>query len=955
RPCSVYINGQFLGIHNIREKQDAEYTDYYHGIDPDSLDYIENDAEIKEGDAVAYQQLVARLNAGVQSDGAFQALDAIADTKDFTDYIISQIFVANTSWGHNIALFRKRSSSGRWRWLLHDYDRGFDLANVNSTAMSWATATNGAAYSNPAFGTLFLRKMLENNAFKQRFITRFADHLYVTYNPVTINKRVDLHANWIRPEMPRQVARWQGTTSSYGDAIPSIAFWENEVAKLKQFGMQRNSYMFSDLSSFFGLAGTSTLNLEVSDAAHGFIRLHDLKVPSYPWTGNYFQNRAFTLTAVANPGFNFVRWEKVISSQVTLLAAGSIWKYSDATSAPPSNWYQTDFNDAGWSTGLAQLGYGDGDEATVLSYGGNANNKTPSYYFRSGFNVADPTAFAGLLARLKADDGAVVYLNGSEVWRLNMSASPTVISFSTLALSTVSGTGENAWNEISLPSSLLVSGQNEVAVEIHQVDGVSSDISFDFEMQGTINGSPEIVGSNAVLDVTLDTNPHTLKAVFESDGSCGILPDSILQNLTLTLSCSPYIAAGDVVVKPNVTLTVEPGVEIQFPEKAGLWILGDVQMKGTANSPILIKNKTGSETWGGIFLKNATSISSFSYIRMENASAGSQRLYYPAAISAYHSDMNLDHLDLTYVRDNPVFARFSNVSLTNSTLKSTVTGDCINVKQGFAIVENCEFEGGTQPDMDAIDYDGVVDGIVRNNRIHDFRGDNCDGLDIGEQCQNLLIEKNFIYHCFDKGISVGQKSTAIVRNNVIAYTNIGLALKDESNVNVDHTTFFGNSQGVSSYEKNPGNLGGIGNIEDCIVSNASLDAYVFDSYSGLTMTRCLSDLDSISSPGNLNADPHFVNPTLYNFNLLPGSPAIGIGVGGTNLGASSLPVYNGQPQLMISEILYNDTLTSRGEFLEIYNPGNVAVDMEGYALTSAIDFTFPVGAMISPGGTVLIA
>ncbi|MEP6796166.1 MAG: CotH kinase family protein, partial [Saprospiraceae bacterium] len=955
RPCSVYINGQYLGIHNIREKQDAEYTEYYHGIDPDSLDYLENDAEIKEGDAVAYQQLVARLNAGVQSDASFQALDAIADTKDFTDYIISQIFVANTSWGHNIALFRKRSSSGRWRWLLHDYDRGFDLNNVNSTAMSWATATNGAFYSNPAFGTLFLRKMLENNAFKERFITRFADHLYITYNPVTINNRVDLHAHWIRPEMPRQIARWQGTTSSYGDAIPNVAFWENEVAKLKQFGVQRNSYMFSDLSSFFGLAGTTTLNLEVSDAAHGFIRLHDLKVPSYPWTGKYFQNRSFTLTAEANPGFNFVHWEKISSSQDTLLGAGSNWKYRDATTSPPSDWNQPDFNDTGWLSGPAQLGYGDGDEATVLSFGGNSNNKTPSYYFRSSFNVVDSAAFGGLLARLKADDGAVVYLNGHEVWRLNMAAAPAVISFTTLALATISGAGENAWNEIILPASGLVAGQNEIAVEIHQVDVVSSDISFDFEMQGTINGTPEILGNNPAIDVTLDTNPRTLKAIFESDGTCGVLPDTIFQNLTLSILCSPYIAAGDVVVKPNVTLTVEPGVEIQFPKMASLWIQGDVHMNGTSDSPILVKNETGSTTWGGIFLKNATSTSSFSFVRLENASAGSQRIYFPAAISAYNSDITLDNMDLTDVTDNPVFVRLSNVELTNSKLKSTVTGDCINVKQGFAIVENCDFEGGTQPDMDAIDYDGVVDGIVRNNRIHDFRGDNCDGLDIGEQCQNLLIEKNFIFNCFDKGISVGQNSTATVRNNVIANTYIGIALKDESNVNVEHCTFFGNRQGVSAYEKNPGNLGGIGSIEDCIVSNASMDAYVFDGYSGLTLSRCLSDLDSISSPGNLNADPHFVNPTFYDFNLLSGSPAIGIGAGGTNLGASTLPVYNGQPQLMISEILYNDTLTSYGEFIEIYNPGSLSVDMTGYSLSSAVDFTFPSGATISPGKVVVIA
>jgi parallel beta-helix repeat protein len=955
RPTAVFINGQYFGIHNIREKQDAEYTEYYHHIAPDSLDYIENDAVVKEGNDVAYQQMVNMLNAGVQSDVKFHALDSVADTREFTDYIISEIFTANTSWGHNIALFRKRAADGRWRWLMHDYDRGFELGNVGGTAMAWATATNGPDWSNGPFATLFLRKMLENTAFKERFITRFADHLYITYNPVSINKRVDLHASWIRAEMPHQVARWLGTTSSYGDAIPSVAFWENEVAKLKQYGVQRNTYMFTDLNSFFGLSGSSTLNLEVSNAKHGYIKLHDLTVPSYPWTGRYFQNREFTLTAVANPGFNFVRWEKVSGSQTTLLPAGSIWKYSDATTAPPADWNQSSFDDAAWSSGPAQLGYGDGDEATVLSYGSNANNKTPSYYFRTNFNVADPNAISALLCRLKVDDGAVVYLNGNEIWRQNMPGAPAVISFGTLATSGVTGAAENTWNELSIPSSALLVGQNLIAVEVHQSDVTSSDISFDFELLGTSNGNPEIVGTTAALSVTLDANPRTLRAVFESDGTCGILPDTIFQNQTLTLACSPYIAAGNVVVKPNVTLTVDPGVEIQFPEKAILYINGDLQMNGTEPLPILIKNTSNSNVWGGIFLKNATAKSSFAYVKLENASAGSQRLYFPAAISAYNSDMNLDHMDLTHVTDNPVFARLSDVEMTNSQLKSLVTGDCINVKQGFARVENCDFEGGTLPDMDAIDYDGVNGGIMRNNRIHDFLGDNCDGLDIGEQCHNLLIENNFIYHCFDKGISVGQQSTGTVRNNVIAYTTIGIALKDESQVDVEHCTFFGNRYGVSAYEKNSGNLGGTGNIKDCVVSNASIDAYVYDGYSGLTLTNCLSDLDSISSPGTVNADPHFVNPTFYDFNLMPGSPAVGAGTGGTSLGASTMLQHIVQPQLMFSEILYDDTLTTTGEFLEIYNPGWEYIDLSGYRISAAVDFTFPAGAAIAPGGTVVVA
>lgn len=955
RPCLVYVNGAYFGIHNIREKQDAEYTEEYHHIDPDSLDYIENNAEIKEGNAVAYQEMVDLLTAGVQDDASFAALDAIADTRNFTDYIISQIYVANTSWGHNIALFRERSTAGRWRWLLHDYDRGFNLGNVNSTAMAWATATDGPDWSNGPWATLFLRKMLENPAFKERFITRFADHLYITYNPVTINRKVDDHANWIRPEMPNQIARWLGTTSSYGNAIPSFAFWENEVDKLKQFGGQRTTYMLNDLNSFFGLQGVTTLNLEVSPNDRGTIRLHDLQVPSYPWTGKYFQNRSITLTAEAKPGFRFDHWEKSNGSLVSVFQAGSTWKYYDATTAPPSGWNQAGFDDAAWSSGPAQLGYGDGDENTQLNFGGNASNKTPSYYFRSSFTISDPAQYSGLLARLIADDGAVVYLNGQEVWRINMPAAPAVISFTTFALSSVSGTAESAWNELNLPASVLKPGENLIAVEIHQSDPGSSDISFDFELQGTSTNGSQVVSTSPQFDVTLDAQPTTFRAVFESDGTCGILPDTIRQDQTLILACSPYTAAGDVVVNPNVTLTVEAGVEIQFPENANLWVHGNLQIEGHENAPVLLHPGPGSEQWGGIFLENTSAPSYLSYGTLVHASAGIQRLYYPAAISAFHADIVMDHMDLTQVDDNPVFARFSNVELRDSRLKSSVTGDCINVKNGFAIVDHCEFEGGTQPDMDAIDYDGVSGGIIRNNIIHDFRGDNCDGLDIGEGCKDLVIENNFIYHCFDKGISVGQQSTATVRNNVIAYTHIGIALKDESVAEVEHCTFFGNTQGVSAYEKNAGNLGGTGHITECIVSNAALDAYDYDSYSGLTLTRCLSDLDSINGPGTWNTDPQFVNPTRYDFNLLPSSPAIGLGSGHTNLGANPLPVYTGQPQVLISEILYDDTLATTGEFLELFNPGSAIIDVSGYTLAAAVDFVFPSGSTIAPGEAVVIA
>ncbi|MBL7828980.1 MAG: lamin tail domain-containing protein, partial [Saprospiraceae bacterium] len=305
--------------------------------------------------------------------------------------------------------------------------------------------------------------------------------------------------------------------------------------------------------------------------------------------------------------------------------------------------------------------------------------------------------------------------------------------------------------------------------------------------------------------------------------------------------------------------------------------------------------------------------------------------------------------------DNPIFSRFSAVSLTNSNLKSVVTGDCINVKKGYARVENCEFEGGFEPDMDAIDYDGVVGGIVRNNVIHGFRGDNCDGLDIGEACENLLIENNLIFHCFDKGISVGQQSSATIRNNTIAYTSYGIALKDQSPVIIDHCTLYGNQKGIAAYEKNPGHLGGIGVVSNCIVSNALLFSYEADTYSELDIIHCISDPDTVSGTGNLSADPRFVDPERYNFLLTPGSPAISAGINGVNIGAESTLAFTIQPELMIAEILYNDTLSTKGEFIEILNDGLLSVNLNGYTLANAIDFRFPSGAIIAPGERIVVA
>ena len=194
-----------------------------------------------------------------------------------------------------------------------------------------------------------------------------------------------------------------------------------------------------------------------------------------------------------------------------LVPAGAIWKYLDNGSDQGSAWRDPGFNDALWAANAAQFGYGDGGEVTVISYGPIATNKYITTYFRHAFDVADPSLYAGLTISLLRDDGAVVYLNGREVFRSNMPAG--AINYRTRASANIGGADESTFYPTAVSTTNLASGRNLLAVEIHQASTNSSDVSFDLELVGSarpvivsplcpVNGSASVT-STAQLGISL--------------------------------------------------------------------------------------------------------------------------------------------------------------------------------------------------------------------------------------------------------------------------------------------------------------------------------------------------------------------------------------------------------------------------------------------------------------------
>jgi hypothetical protein len=163
---------------------------------------------------------------------------------------------------------------------------------------------------------------------------------------------------------------------------------------------------------------------------------------------------------------------------------GATWRYLDDGSNQGTAWSSRTFVDTAWKQGAAPLGYGD-PMATTVGYGPNASAKYLTTYFRRTFEATH--GFTSVTLRLRRDDGAVVYVNGTEVARSNM---PTgAITSTTLATAAVGGADETAFTTLTVAPTLYA-GTNFVAVEVHQSGATSSDLGFDLSLEGTGNTGP---------------------------------------------------------------------------------------------------------------------------------------------------------------------------------------------------------------------------------------------------------------------------------------------------------------------------------------------------------------------------------------------------------------------------------------------------------------------------------
>jgi hypothetical protein len=329
-PAVLFVNGEYWGIHNLRERYDQHYLEVVHGADPDAVEILDNTSGPLQGNTAdaedAWQELLAELaEHDPGSDRFVEHVEHAIDVDNLFDYLAGHIFVGNGDWvSNNVRMWREPGGpdqpgygprDGRWRWLISDFDQQGGAVGRNDVEFDLFTdrlAASDDPGDRDGFPFLFAR-MMADDGLRERFVTRFADHLNTSFLAERTVERLDELTARLADELVRHVDRWQ---------YRPMDERAEDVERLAEFLRERPDAQRRHLADRFDLDGTARLRV-VHDETAGTVTVNTLTLErdtpgvTEPgdWEGTYFQDVPVTVTAIPADGYRFVRWDGLPPTQ----------------------------------------------------------------------------------------------------------------------------------------------------------------------------------------------------------------------------------------------------------------------------------------------------------------------------------------------------------------------------------------------------------------------------------------------------------------------------------------------------------------------------------------------------------------------------------------------------------------------------------------------------------------
>ena len=306
RPAIFYLNGEYMGMLNIRERsnEDNIYTNY-DGLE--DLDMFENWWELKEGTWDNYNAFKEFYG---EHGHTLAEYDKWMDTMEFLNLMLVNLYYNNRDFpGNNIVMWRPRTEEGRWRWIMKDTDFGLGLYGVSAgyNTIKWLYDPNydkGTNWANQYDHTRLFRRLMEDTDFKREFIDRAAIYMGDWLNERGTRAVWDPLYDAIKYEYPHHRKLINEWWPNYNDELKNARNW---VA-------QRTAYFYKYIADYYQL-GTPlplTINKSLGDTERSELEImvNGVKLSEALFDGKFFKDRRVTLSGKSLlEGYKITGWK----------------------------------------------------------------------------------------------------------------------------------------------------------------------------------------------------------------------------------------------------------------------------------------------------------------------------------------------------------------------------------------------------------------------------------------------------------------------------------------------------------------------------------------------------------------------------------------------------------------------------------------------------------------------
>lgn len=297
QPSIVFINGEYWGIHNIREKINDHYIEDNHGTKADTVELFEAWGQpIKDAEYDVWGLFNSITSKSMTNQNNFDNAMKHFDKESFIDFFAVNTIISNWDWPQNNLKFWYSPNTKKIRYIMYDTDISLGLFNIQDYDFNQIARLIEADEIGPH--AEILSKFLTNTSFKEEFINRNADLMNTAFSAEGLKYTIDSIKDIMDPEMGKHRERWGGDMHE----------WEDKVDNVKEWIDNRIPYAFDQLEEVFELNKQIDITLKVLPEGSGSIKINSIS-PSLPWTGTYFDGVPVTISAIPAPGYTFEKWD----------------------------------------------------------------------------------------------------------------------------------------------------------------------------------------------------------------------------------------------------------------------------------------------------------------------------------------------------------------------------------------------------------------------------------------------------------------------------------------------------------------------------------------------------------------------------------------------------------------------------------------------------------------------